>query len=51
MKFVKGRTSPTGAIVMGRDGIKEAYETGRGSIKVRACVRSRRPRTAASGSS
>src|SRR4249920_1024659 len=36
MKFVKGPDFPTGAIVMGRDGIKEAYETGRGSIKVRA---------------
>ncbi len=35
MKFVKGPDFPTGAIVMGRDGIKEAYETGRGSIKVR----------------
>jgi DNA gyrase/topoisomerase IV subunit A len=51
MKFVKGPDFPTGAIVMGRDGIKEAYETGRGSIKVRAVSRSRRPRTAASGSS
>jgi len=36
MKFVKGPDFPTGAIVMGRDGIKEAYETGRGSLKVRA---------------
>ena len=38
MKFVKGPDFPTGAIVMGRDGIKDAYETGRGSIKVRAVV-------------
>jgi DNA gyrase subunit A len=36
MKFVKGPDFPTGGIVMGRDGIKEAYETGRGSIRVRA---------------
>jgi len=36
MKFVKGPDFPTGAIVMGRQGIKDAYETGRGSIKVRA---------------
>jgi DNA gyrase subunit A len=36
MKFIKGPDFPTGAIVMGRDGIKDAYETGRGSIKVRA---------------
>jgi DNA gyrase subunit A len=36
MKFIKGPDFPTGAIAMGSDGIKEAYETGRGSIKVRA---------------
>ncbi len=36
MKFIKGPDFPTGAVVMGRDGIKDAYETGRGSIKVRA---------------
>jgi DNA gyrase subunit A len=35
MKFVKGPDFPTGAVIMGRDGIKDAYETGRGSIKVR----------------
>ena len=36
MKFVKGPDFPTGAIVIGRDGFRDAYETGRGSIKVRA---------------
>src|ERR671934_90576 len=36
MKFVKGPDFPTGGIIMGRDGIKDVYETGRGSIKVRA---------------
>src|SRR5918996_1551179 len=36
MKFVKGPDFPTGAVVMGRDGIRDAYETGRGSIKIRA---------------
>jgi len=36
MKFVKGPDFPTGAVIMGRQGIKDAYETGRGSIKVRA---------------
>ena len=36
MKFVKGPDFPTGATVMGRQGIRDAYETGRGSIKVRA---------------
>jgi DNA gyrase subunit A len=36
MKFVKGPDFPTAGTIMGRDGIKEAYETGRGSIRVRA---------------
>src|ERR671919_1417279 len=36
MKFVNGPDFPTGAIIMGRDGIRDAYETGRGSIKIRA---------------
>jgi DNA gyrase subunit A len=36
MKFVKGPDFPTGAVVIGRDGIKDAYQTGRGSIKIRA---------------
>ena len=36
MKFVKGPDFPTGGSIMGKQGIKDAYETGRGSIKVRA---------------
>ncbi|MDP9329320.1 MAG: DNA gyrase subunit A [Actinomycetota bacterium] len=36
MKFVKGPDFPTGATIMGRQGIRDAYESGRGSIKVRA---------------
>ncbi len=36
MKFVKGPDFPTGALIIGKQGIKDAYETGRGSIKVRA---------------
>jgi DNA gyrase subunit A len=35
-KFVKGPDFPTGGIILGKDGIRDAYETGRGSIKVRA---------------
>jgi len=35
MKFVKGPDFPTGGIILGRQGIQEAYLTGRGSIKVR----------------
>lgn len=36
MRLIKGPDFPTGALVLGREGIKEAYETGRGSIKLRA---------------
>lgn len=36
MQFVKGPDFPTGAIVLGSKGIKEAYETGRGRIQVRS---------------
>ncbi|HEY3373968.1 MAG TPA: DNA gyrase subunit A [Candidatus Aquicultor sp.] len=35
MQHVKGPDFPTGGIIMGRTGIREAYETGRGSIKIR----------------
>src|SRR5436309_542209 len=34
-KFVKGPDFPTGGMVLGKDGIRDSYETGRGSIKVR----------------
>jgi len=36
MKLVKGPDFPTGGIILGKDGIRDAYATGRGSIKVRA---------------
>ena len=36
MKNIKGPDFPTGAIIMGKEGIKEAYNTGRGIIKIRA---------------
>lgn len=36
MEFVPGPDFPTGGIVQGKDGIKKAYETGRGRIVVRA---------------
>ncbi|WEV42815.1 DNA topoisomerase IV subunit A [Lactobacillus sp. ESL0684] len=36
MQYVKGPDFPTGAIVMGQKGLREAYETGRGRIQVRA---------------
>jgi DNA gyrase subunit A len=36
MEFVKGPDFPTGALILGRQGILDAYRTGRGSIKMRA---------------
>ncbi len=36
MDFVKGPDFPTGAQILGRSGIIEAYRTGRGSVKTRA---------------
>src|SRR5512132_4415095 len=39
MRYVKGPDFPTGAAVMGTAGIRDAYLTGRGSIRVRAKVR------------
>ncbi len=38
LRIVKGPDFPTGALVMGRRGIEEAYRTGRGSIIMRAVV-------------
>jgi DNA gyrase subunit A len=35
MRFVKGPDFPTGGIVMGTDGLKEAYTTGRGIVRMR----------------
>ena len=36
LDIVKGPDFPTGAIVQGKDGLRQAYETGRGKIFVRA---------------
>lgn len=36
MDVVKGPDFPTGALIIGKEGIKEAYTTGRGKITVRA---------------
>ena len=36
MQFVKGPDFPTGGIVMGKGGIREAYETGRGRVVIRS---------------
>ena len=36
MDIIPGPDFPTGAMILGRSGIRKAYETGRGSIKIRA---------------
>ena len=35
--LIKGPDFPTGARILGKSGIREAYRTGQGKIKVRAC--------------
>ncbi|MCL2528793.1 MAG: DNA gyrase subunit A [Coriobacteriia bacterium] len=39
MEILPGPDFPTGAMIMGKSGIREAYETGRGSIVMRAKAR------------
>ncbi len=36
MEIIKGPDFPTGALILGKEGIKDAYTTGRGKITVRA---------------
>ena len=36
MRIVKGPDFPTGGLIMGDDGIKDAFRTGRGTVRVRA---------------
>ena len=36
MEYIKGPDFPTGAIILGNKGIKQAYETGKGSITIRS---------------
>jgi len=36
MAFVRGPDFPTGGVIYGRDGIRDAYETGRGRVVIRA---------------
>jgi DNA gyrase subunit A len=38
MERIKGPDFPTAALIVGRDGIEDAYRTGRGSIRMRAVV-------------
>ena len=39
MEFLPGPDFPTGGIILGRKGIRQAYETGRGSLQVRSRYR------------
>lgn len=39
MMAIKGPDFPTGALILGREGIRQAYTTGRGSVKIRAQAR------------
>ncbi len=39
LKIIKGPDFPTGAIVQGKEGIKDAYETGRGRIIIKSKVK------------
>ena len=45
LRFVKGPDFPTGAQILGRQGILDAYRTGRGSIKMRAVAEIEEHRT------
>ncbi len=38
MKYVSGPDFPTGGVILGRKGIKDAYRTGRGRLKLRGRV-------------
>ncbi|MDN7245530.1 DNA gyrase subunit A [Planococcus shenhongbingii] len=38
MEFIPGPDFPTGGIILGRSGIRRAYETGKGSIMIRSVV-------------
>ena len=37
MKIVKGPDFPTGATILGKAGVRQAYKTGIGKVKVRSC--------------
>ncbi len=39
MRFVPGPDLPTGGMIVGLDGVRDAYETGRGSFRMRATAR------------
>jgi DNA gyrase subunit A len=38
MKYIKGPDFPTGGVILGIEGIKNYFETGRGSVRMRGCL-------------
>ncbi len=38
MKFIKGPDFPTGGVILGVEGIKNYFETGKGSVRIRGCL-------------
>ncbi len=50
MRFIPGPDLPTGGKIVGLDGIRDAYETGRGTFKMRATARIESVTPAARGS-
>ncbi|HEY1170450.1 MAG TPA: DNA gyrase subunit A [Verrucomicrobiae bacterium] len=38
MKFIKGPDFPTGGVILGYEGIKNYFMTGRGSVRLRGCL-------------
>ncbi len=38
MRYIPGPDFPTSGLILGHDGIKKAYETGKGLIRMRACA-------------
>ena len=49
MEHIKGPDFPTGGIILGTQGIRDAYETGRGKVRVRARVAHRGDRPGQGG--
>jgi DNA gyrase subunit A len=45
IKIVPGPDFPTGGVICGTQGVREAYETGRGSITVRGVIHTEHPKT------
>lgn len=45
MKIIKGPDFPTGGVVMGIDGIRQAFETGRGKVMIRSRVHVEKTKT------